>query len=375
MSIYAFSEMEGGRVARIYASARYPSVQKGNVFYDSEITPNLRDADVLPLKIECSYSVVAFRPSHILLSRDVLGGKPLYYGSDMSFSSFKGYIEGEISEVLPGEVVKIDYSGEILERRYYSFDDVFKSETDLEFDEALERIERALLEYDCGYGCIAFSGGVDSSLLASMYDLPLLSITASRKDEEWLKHAAKLIGREVEILKVDEGDVVEAFNEVRKIIETDDFLQISIAVPIHMLMKYAKTLGYSSIVFGQSADELFGGYERYERMSYTTLRHELLKDVKEIGEKNLVRDVKVAYRNEIKLLTPYLQWDVIKLAVSIPPEMKVFRDGSRVVRKYALRRIAEKYLPKEIAWRSKKAIQYSTGISKILKKNREKLGI
>jgi asparagine synthase (glutamine-hydrolysing) len=98
------------------------------------------------------------------------------------------------------------------------------------------------------------------------------------------------------------------------------------------------------------------------------LEDALITDLKNIGDANLVRDNKLAYRNEIKLVTPYLRWEVIGAAIKIPPEYKIKRENGKIVRKYVLRKIAEKYLPGEIAWREKRAIQYSTGISKILKK-------
>ena len=368
MAIYAFADFEeqGGRASRIYASARYPSRQIGNVFFDSEEVPNLKYADELPLKIRCPYSLVAFRPSHILLSRDVLGGKPLYYGSDLSISSFKYYIEGEIMDVLPGEVVKLEYTGEILERKKYAFEDVFKVERG-DVEGLMEVIENNLLTSKCG-GCIAFSGGLDSSLLAAIHDLPLISVTASSSEEEWLKEAARMLEKEIEILKVGREEVIKAARDVEKIIETDDFLQVSIAVPIHLVMCFAKSLGFSEVVFGQGADELFGGYKRYESMDRYELEDALMRDLKSIGDANLVRDNKLAYKNEIKLTTPYLSWNIIDAAVKIPPEFKVRRDNGRIYRKYVLRRIAEKYLPGEIAWREKRAIQYSTGIAKILKR-------
>ena len=369
MAIYAFPEFDGEsrRASRIYASARYPSRQEGNVFFDSEEVPNLKYADEMPLKLRSFYSVVAFRPSHIFLSRDVLGGKPLYYGSDMSISSFKSYIDGEVYEVMPGEVLKIDYTGEILERKKFTFEDVFKvGQADV--DEMAERIISSLSSYKPGVGCIAFSGGVDSSLLAALYDLPLVSVTASKVEEEWLREAAKTLGKEIEILKVGEDAIKDAVKTVVKAIETDDFLQLSIAVPVYLTMQFAKTLGFTEIVFGQGADELFGGYKRYESMDKYELEDALIRDLKSIGDSNLVRDNKLAYRSEIRLVTPYLRWDVIDAAIKIPPEYKVRRENGRVIRKYILRKIAEKYLPEEIAWREKKAIQYSTGIAKILKK-------
>jgi asparagine synthase (glutamine-hydrolysing) len=152
-----------------------------------------------------------------------------------------------------------------------------------------------------------------------------------------------------------------------KAIEMQDKLQVSIAVPIYLCMRFAKSLGFSEIVFGQGADELFGGYKRYEDMDYRELEFELRKDLMEIGEKNLVRDNKIAYANEIKLHTPYLQWDLIRVALSIPVELKVKRNGD-VVRKFILREVAKEVIPREIAYRDKKAIQYSTKTAKMLRK-------
>lgn len=371
MAIYAFSEFREGedRASRIYASAHYPSRQLGNIFFDSEAVPNLKFAEEMPLKLRCFYSVVAFRPSHIFASRDVLGGRPLYYGEDLSFSSFKSYIDVDVREIMPGEIIKFEYTGEIIERKKFSFEDVFrKYEHDLPLEDLLNGIERALLSFKSNIACIAFSGGLDSSLLAAMYDLPLISVTASSREEEWLKKAARMLGKEVEILRVGREEVMDAAKTVRRAIETGDFLQVSIGVPVYLAMQFAKSQGYTEVVFGQGADELFGGYKRYQEMEKYQLENAMIEDLRNIGERNLVRDSKLSYKAEVKLHTPYLSWDVIEAAMNIPAEFKVRRENGRVVRKYALRKIAEGYLPREIAWKEKRAIQYSTGISKILKK-------
>lgn len=372
MAIYAFSEFSdrGGRASRIYASARYPSRQLGNIFFDSETVPNLKFADEIPLKLRCFYSILAFRPSHIFASRDVLGGRPLYYGEDLNFSSFKSYIDVGAREIMPGEIIKFGYTGEIIERKKYSFEDVFrKYEHDLTLEELLSEIEKALLNFKSNVACIAFSGGLDSSLLAAMYDLPLISITANSKEEKWVKMAARMLDREVEILRVGRKEVMDAAETVKRIIETDNFLQISIGVPVYLAMQFAKSQGYTEIIFGLGADELFGGYRRYQDMESYQLENAMIEDLKKIGERNLVRDSKLSYKAEVKLHTPYLSWDVIEAAMNIPAEFKVRMENGRVVRKYALRKIAESYLPKEIVWKEKRAIQYSTGISKILKKH------
>ncbi len=370
MSIYAFADIEDGRVRRIYANCRYPSRQEGNLFLDFDGEVNLKYDNELPLRLRDFYALVAIRPSHILASRDVLGGKPLYYNPfSLSFSSFKSYFEKreDIVELMPGEVLKLGYDGSVIDRKHFSFEDVFSLEGDIdqvEFEEKFLQILKKLKPK----GCVAFSGGIDSSFLASFYDLEPLSVTASEREEEWLKECSKLMGREIEIRRFEKSDVEEALPKVIDAIETTDFLQVSIAIPIYLVMKFAKELGYSSIVFGQGADELFGGYMRYTTMDRSKLRDSLIEDVRNIGVKNIVRDTKIAYSLEMKLIAPYLQWDLIDLALKLPVELKLRKVDGKVVRKYILRKVALDYLPKEIVLREKKAIQYSTGVSEILKK-------
>lgn len=365
--INAVFEKREDRISRIFANSKYPSEQKGNVFYDSQITPNLRFDNEMPMKLECLHAVVAFRPSFILLSRDVLGGKPIYYDST-GVSSFKKVLANP-TEVFPGEVVKIDYSGNVIERKRYQFQDVFcRREIAVEDEEIEERILRSLESVKFKNACIAFSGGLDSTFLASLYDLPLVAITASEEDKKWLIEASKKISREIEVLKVDETDVLGVLGKVAEIIEDQSILQISIAVPLHLVFEFAKELGFSEVVLGQGADELFGGYKRYENLTSEDLEKVLIQDLVEIGNKNLVRDAKLSYASEIKLILPYLNWELIRVAVNLPVNLKVAEICGKKVRKYFLRKLAEKFIPGEIAWREKRAIQYSTGIAKILRK-------
>lgn len=363
--IYAKFEREGGKINRVYASAEYPSQRKGNVFFDSEIVPNLKFAEELSKQLECLHAVVAFRASHILLSRDVLGGKPLYF-DHTGISSFRSSLLNP-EEVKPGEIVKISYEGELLQRKLISFEEAIRTEQKSlnEIEEGIEEELRSLKPRNC---CIAFSGGLDSSFLSSIYDLPLISVTSSHSEEEWIRDVAKKLSRELEIRRITEEDIIHAIEDIPKIIEENNFLQLSIAIPIHFTMKFAKELGFESIIFGQGADELFGGYKRYEKLKGAELQRALIEDLKNIGVKNLVRDSKLSYFNEIKLILPYLRWKIVRNSLSIPPEMKVARVDGRVVRKYFLRKMAEKYLPEEVVWKEKRAIQYSTGVAKILRK-------
>lgn len=371
MSIYAFADIENGRAVRINANATFPSKRDGNVFFDSHQPVNLKFADELPLKIEGCYSIVAFRPSHVLISRDVLGGKPLYYElPTIAFSSFSSLLDQPV-ELQPGETLKIDYKGNVLSRTVYSFEDVFHNNV----DNPMGAIDRALNSFHPVESCLAFSGGVDSSLLAVIYDLPLVSVTANREEKKWIEEAASKLEKDADVFVFGEEEIIEALPQVIPTIETSDPVQVSIAIPIYLTLKHASELGYTRVIFGQGADELFGGYSRYQDMGIEELKNSLTQDIKDVGRHDLSRDTKLAYKLRMEVMHPYLQWDVIRAAVKIPPEQKVKKTENGVIRKYALRELASRYLPQEVAFKDKKSVQYSTKTTSILKKLAKREGL
>ncbi|MFO7967140.1 MAG: asparagine synthase-related protein [Archaeoglobaceae archaeon] len=371
MSIYAFADIEDGRAVRINANATFPSKQNGNVFLDCRQPIDLKFADELPLKIEDFYSIVAFRPSHVLISRDILGGKPLCYEpSKLTFSSFSSLLNRPV-ELQPGETLKIDYEGNVLSRTIYGFEDVFHDQV----EDPVNVIDNALNSFFPADSCLAFSGGVDSSLLAAIHNVPLVSVTANREEKEWIEQAARKLGKDVNVFEFGEEEIVEALKEVVPTIETSDPVQVSIAIPIYFTLKKARELGYDSVIFGQGADELFGGYNRYQDMDIEHLKKNLMQDIKNVGRHDLSRDTKMAYKLQMEVMHPYLQWDVIRAAIKIPPEQKVRSTENGVIRKYVLRELASCYLPQEVAFKDKRSVQYSTRTTAILKKLARKEGL
>jgi asparagine synthase (glutamine-hydrolysing) len=109
---------------------------------------------------------------------------------------------------------------------------------------------------------------------------------------------------------------------------------------------------------GQGADELFAGYKRYESLNPDELENTLLCDLDNIAENNLERDDAASMANAVELRVPYLDREVVELALRIAPELKI-KNG---IRKYILRLAAGRLLSDELALKEKKAAQYSSGI-------------
>jgi asparagine synthase (glutamine-hydrolysing) len=82
------------------------------------------------------------------------------------------------------------------------------------------------------------------------------------------------------------------------------------------------------------------------------------------------RDQAIAALHGTYLSMPYMDVRVVRAARAIPAAEKVV--GGR--RKVPLRQVAERHIPPEFAWYEKKAMQYGSGVWKVLQKLARKNG-
>ncbi|ADD08544.1 asparagine synthase C-terminal domain-containing protein [Candidatus Aciduliprofundum boonei] len=214
---------------------------------------------------------------------------------------------------------------------------------------------------ECRDAALAFSGGLDSGVLAYlMKDCPVKLYTVGiegSKDVKNAEEAANTLGLELQIIDINEYDILEGILFLKRIEPSISALEVSFELPLYFVCSYADE---RDVYTGQGSDELFGGYAKYlenpELMS---------EDLNKLMAKTKPRETKIATLLGKELHTPYLDKRIIEFARNIPKELKI-KNG---VRKYVLREAA-RYLgvPKEIVEREKKAAQYGSGIWKIMKK-------
>jgi len=104
-------------------------------------------------------------------------------------------------------------------------------------------------------------------------------------------------------------------------------------LPLFFVSKDAHCDGIRVMLSGQGADELFAGYRRYEFMNSLELGFALKNDLDNIARNNLERDDAATMANSVELRVPYLDRNVVELALRIAPELKI-QNG---IRKYILR--------------------------------------
>ncbi|NJD52819.1 MAG: asparagine synthetase B [Candidatus Methanoperedens sp.] len=325
------------------------------------------------------YAFAYIENGKISLVRDPAGVKPLYYstGSGFAFASEKKALsaigESEIKTLKPGHMLTFCV-GNIIEKKVSGFShDKILAEEFAAKDLLFEAIEQSVKKRQFVPCAIAFSGGLDSALLAALFrDAKLYSVgMAGSHDIGQTKKAARLLGLSDNLhlheLTIDEIEI--ATPDVIRAIESCDPMKVSIALPLFFASRDARRDGIRVMLSGQGADELFAGYKRYESMKPPELGIALNKDFDNIAENNLERDDAVTMANSVELRVPYLDKNFVELALRIAPELKIHNG----IRKYILRLAASKILPDELVWKEKKAAQYSSGIyaamEKIARKN------
>ncbi len=217
---------------------------------------------------------------------------------------------------------------------------------------------------------ISYSGGLDSSIVAAiaLKKVRLTGYCAGLPGSYDLVNAeknAELLGLELRKVELSKADIIELIPKVERITGLNDRMNIGIAIPLYASCLAAARDGFESILCGQGADELFAGYARYLKMDKEKLGLELEKDFLALGSGGWKRDSSIAKAAGMRLASPFLEQRVSALAKKLPLEFKT----DRVERKIILREVASLLgLDREICEQKKKAVQYGSGVARVLEK-------
>ena len=274
---------------------------------------------------------------------------------------------------------------------YLDTKDDYKVYKELLIDDLYSAVEKRV-ENISNVGLI-FSGGVDSTILAVLLkqiaekrnadnnsvplNIKLYSVgVENSQDIKFSEEIAEDLNLPLKTIIIDENTVKESMKPVLTAIEDDNVMKLGVGMTIYLAAKAMKEDNIKVALSGQGADELFGGYNRYLKHfeentlfdAYFDLDEEIYHDIANMYHVNLERDDAVSMANGVELRVPFLDKDIIDLALDIPAKYKI-KDNEDVLRKHILRDAAKSIgVPDYIADRPKKAAQYGSGINKILKK-------
>ncbi|PIN87155.1 hypothetical protein COV19_01025 [Candidatus Woesearchaeota archaeon CG10_big_fil_rev_8_21_14_0_10_44_13] len=229
---------------------------------------------------------------------------------------------------------------------------------------------------------VLFSGGVDSSTIAMICrnmknDFICYSVgLEGAEDLAAAKKAAKKLKLRLKAKTIKPDEAEDIIRKTARIVPVIDVVSIGVGSVVYAAMEMAKKDKVKVLFSGLGSEEIFAGYERhsgYEKKDFSakSIQKECWKGLAGLWERDMVRDLAIAGHFGMKIETPFLDEDVIRTAMRIPPEYKISLDQKKII----LREAAESLgLPKEFAWRKKKAAQYGSNFDKAIAKTAKKHG-
>ena len=225
---------------------------------------------------------------------------------------------------------------------------------------------------------VAFSGGVDSTLLSKIcndlgFDITLLTIGfPNSHDILFAKDVNKHLNYKHEILEIDQDFFDEIASKISKKIKTDNLSWNENCIAFYHIAKLAQSLGITSVVTANGIDELFCGYNAYREAIEVGEESVLqLMDSKLENELKMMKAVnKVTSELSVKIIHPLLDEQFIKVAKTIPISEKISGKYD-LIRKHIIRKLASEIgVPDISVKKRKKALQYGSLIHKALLKSK-----
>jgi asparagine synthase (glutamine-hydrolysing) len=216
---------------------------------------------------------------------------------------------------------------------------------------------------------LLLSGGLDTSILAAVSGNKgktkkafTVSMDGSpAPDLEYAKKVAQRFLYEHHLIRLTENEALEKIPEVIKAVGSfDPALPNDLA--IYMAIKEAKNLGIESVMTGDGADELFAGYSYMHELS----PEELNKYIRNLSNSKAMyfSSNKLGAFLDVEIKQPYLDTEIVDIALDINPNLKVNEIEGRKYGKWILRKAYEKELG-EVAWREKEPIELGSGTTKL----------
>lgn len=351
-----------------------------NSFCDSEVILNaylkwdVNFVDYLDGKF--AIAIYDNRKKSLILARDPMGVKPLYYschGGKVYFSSevksLAKNVENEIIELPPGSIWANLEAKKYITLGNFSSGSALsekKSEYMPILKDTLKRaVEKRIKKEDSGIACL-LSGGVDSSIVtyvASQAHPNVIAYTLSEpgKNSEDLRAAAKLC----DYLNMKHVVVSPSIEEMGEfylkygVYMTESFEPVLVrnAVAYHFVCRQVAADGFKYCLNGEGADELFGGYD-FIREAPKAKQDELIRHSLSIIHNSYLKMAdRASMYTTLEARVPYMDKALVDIALKLPPQARIQGDANKV----ALRALFHGELPDEIIHRKKVGMNEGAG--------------
>ena len=333
-------------------------------------------------RLDGMFAIAIWDGGTLYLARDPVGIKPLYYAIEDGTL----YFASEIKGILPASRMVREFPNGHWYRKDRGFVPYTQWSTEIRQDWAEDRaldqlrqiltaaVEKRLMsEVPLGTFC---SGGLDSTLVTAIAARAIEGMhtfctgMAGAPDLENSLKAAEVMGTEHHVREFTENEVIRALPNVAWHLESFDAALFRSAVPTYFVSELARK--YVKVVLtGEGADELYAGYQYLKGYpDEASLHGELVRITQALHHVNLQRTDRMTMAHSLEGRVPYLDWDHVGFALSLPTRLKVH--GSDRREKWILRAAFRDILPDGLLWRGKQKFAEGTGSTDLIQREAER---
>ena len=334
-------------------------------------------------KLDGDFACAISDGSELILARDALGVKSLYYGHNEGRLCFASEAKGlvgiadDVKEFPPGYI----YSQEL---GFLKYTPEAEETPDFEnFDQAKKVLAQLLMEatekrmMDGAVEGILLSGGLDSSLITFMAheiksDIECFTVSMEgAQDLPLARDVTKFLGLKHHVLMFGEKEIKEVLS--RAIYHIEMFEESCVHGAIANFLAGRFVSPHTNCVFtGEGADEFLAGYDGQFKQGKN--REEVASIVDRLANAAhntaLQRLDRLSAANGIETRMPFLDTRVVDFCLKIPLQCKIH--SPEQVGKWVLRQAFEGRLPEHIIYQTKRFFAQGSGVAFIMRAQAEK---
>ena len=334
-------------------------------------------------KIDGDFACAISDNGHMILARDWVGIKPLYYGHNEGRLCFASEAKGlvgianDVKEFPPGYV----YSRELGFRKFPT-DEAVETPEFVNFEQAKQVVRQLLMEAterrmkDNTVTGVLLSGGLDSSLITYMakeIKPDIECFTASMEEGQDLplaKDVTAYLGLKHHILMFGEEEINEILPLAIHHQEMYEESCVHGAIANFLAGRYVTQ--YAKCVFtGEGADELLAGYDgQFRKGSNPEEVASIVDNLLNVAHNTALQRLdRLNAANGYESRMPFLDAKVMDFSLKIPIEHKIH--GEEQIGKWVVRQAFEGCLPDHIIYQTKRFFAQGSGVAYIMRAQAE----
>jgi len=325
------------------------------------------------------FAFIIMDGNKMYLARDRVGVRPLFWGVTKSgnpaAASYARALTGYCTRVEAMEPGWMSYSSVTEEMDFHAYAPIWETGSVISREVAIPLIRETLVKSvkdrlmsDRPIGCL-LSGGLDSSLVTAMLCSLIgaenvrtysVGIQGSR-DLFYAKQVAEFLGTVHHEVFFTPEEGFDSIPCVIRDLESYDITTVRASVGMWLLSRWiSENTDDIVILSGEGADELFCGYLYFHYAPcLDALQNESRRLLGDLHMYDVLRADRCVCSHGLELRVPFLDREMIKLCLSMVPELKAPIDG---IEKHILRSSFDAdFLPEDVLWRRKDGM--SDGIS------------